>query len=177
METIRISNDRLKIMLSPEDMARYQLDRSSLDYDSEQTRKILRRILEEVGRDVDFDAVPGRLYLQIYESRAGGCEMFVTRLDQEIVEEEPTGQQYFRFPDLNTLFMLCRRLHDCPFDKKTTLLYGENRWYLGFPDGDSPFVIYDYGTLLDEAGVTYIAEYTTTLLQDHAVEQLSSMLG
>jgi negative regulator of genetic competence, sporulation and motility len=82
MELIQISESKLKIMLAPEDLLRYELDPVSADWDyaCTETRRALRTIFNEVREQTGFNAGDGRILLQFYPSRAGGCELFVTRL-------------------------------------------------------------------------------------------------
>ena len=80
MEWIVISPSKLKIMLRQEDMKRYDLCMDRLDSADEQTRHTFRQIFEEVRCHTGFDTAGERLFVQLYTSRDGGCEIFVTKL-------------------------------------------------------------------------------------------------
>ena len=80
MELILISDSKLKITLTPDDLALYELDCNTIDYDKTETRQALREIFEQVKDMTGFDAAGDRLFIQLYPSRAGGCEMYVTKL-------------------------------------------------------------------------------------------------
>ena len=80
MDLIRIDDNKLKIMLTPVDMQSYALD-DTMDYTKDETRQAFRSIMSEVRSRTGFDAEGNRVYVQLYPSRSGGCEMFVTKLD------------------------------------------------------------------------------------------------
>ena len=86
MELLRIGDNKLKVTLSGEDMEHYRLDSESMDYDTTETRSAFWQILDEAKHKTGFDAGGGRIFVQIYSSRACGCEMYVTLVGEE---EEP----------------------------------------------------------------------------------------
>ncbi len=76
MELILISNSKLKIMLSAEDMKEY-----NIECDGESALKRgFKPVLERAHEDCGFDIESGRLLVQVFPSRGGGCEMFITRV-------------------------------------------------------------------------------------------------
>ena len=80
MELILISDNKLKIMLTEEDMFRYEISADSIDYDNTETRRAFWQILDEAKHRTGFDAASERVFVQVYPSRSGGCEMYVTKL-------------------------------------------------------------------------------------------------
>ena len=80
MELIVISESKLKIMLEKEDMKRYGLFGSELNYDDPPTRKKLLSILDKAKEECGFDTGSEKLLVQLYPSKDGGSEMFVTKL-------------------------------------------------------------------------------------------------
>ncbi len=80
MELIVISDNKLKIMLSGEDLKQYSLDCSMLNYENTETRKAFWSILDEAKHRTGFDAASEKVFVQVYPSRSGGCEMYVTKL-------------------------------------------------------------------------------------------------
>ncbi len=176
METIRIGDDRLKIMLTKEDLARYDLGGRPLDPDSEEVGKALRRLVLDAG----FEGGEGRLYLQLYESKEGGCELFVTRLPAEAAEvseeeeEAPPSAAYLRFASLSDAVLLAKRLTGGGAIPESRLLHEGGVWYLAFPHG-SPAAACDYGDTLPASAAAYITEYGKTVLGQNAIEALSAL--
>ena len=78
MEVIMISNTKLKVMLSAEDMEKYSFDPE--DCADISSRSAFRSILHEAREQCGFDAVGDRVFVQYYPSKSGGGEMFVTKL-------------------------------------------------------------------------------------------------
>lgn len=80
MELIVITPTKLKIMLTPPDMKRYDLTPARMDCADEETRRSFRRIFDDARTEVGFDTAGERLFVQLFSSRGGGCEIFVTKL-------------------------------------------------------------------------------------------------
>ena len=80
VEFLVINDSKLKIIMTPEDAARYDFSTASADYDSPDTRRLFWRILDEAGEAVGFDPKGDKVLIQFYPSKDGGCEIFVTKL-------------------------------------------------------------------------------------------------
>ncbi len=83
MELIRISNRKLKIMLTPTDMCQFHLNPDSLEKGSPQMRQAFRLLFAEIRKQTDFDADDRHISVQYFPSREGGCEMFISHLKAE----------------------------------------------------------------------------------------------
>lgn len=81
MELILIGTDKLKVMLTEEDMKFYAIEFERLDYGNTETRRAIWSILDEAKRQIGFDAARDRIYIQAYKNIAGGCELFVSCAD------------------------------------------------------------------------------------------------
>ena len=82
MDFIRISDVKIKVTLSQED-----LDRCVTEGEQERgsdgsgsSHGTLRAILREIRRKTGFDATGERVLMQMFPGSDGGCELFVTRL-------------------------------------------------------------------------------------------------
>lgn len=97
MEFIMISDSKLKIALTPADMKEYSLDCETIDYDKTETRAAFWQFFDDVKLRTGFDAASDRIFVQIYSSVGGGCEMYVTKLAEEpeadIQEPEVGGRE------------------------------------------------------------------------------------
>ena len=80
MEFIKIHDKKLKIALSGEEIAQYGLTLAELDYRNVETKRALWQMLGEAKRKCGFDASGESLYVEVYPSRSGGCEIFVSCL-------------------------------------------------------------------------------------------------
>jgi negative regulator of genetic competence, sporulation and motility len=80
MELILISDSKLKVMLTPDDMASYDITCDTIDYDNTETRRAFWNILDEAKHKTGFDAASDKVFIQVYPSKNGGCELYVTKL-------------------------------------------------------------------------------------------------
>lgn len=91
MELIVISQSKLKIMLTAPDMQYYELQGNHINCVDENTRRAFRHIFDDARLQVGFDTAGERLFVQLYASRDGGCEIFVTKLGCEELYEAATA--------------------------------------------------------------------------------------
>lgn len=131
MELIRISDSKLKIMLTEADMRRYALSSDHLSYENSETRRAVKEMLQEAHEETGFDAATDRLLIQVYPSREGGCELYITKIqaateeekkDEERKEEEKKKEPppppkevrgrvvIYALPTLSALLAVCRQL-------------------------------------------------------------------
>lgn len=159
MELILISSSKLKIMLSDADMEKYDLKAETVDYDNTATRRAFWSILDDAKNETGFDAASDRLFIQMYPSKDGGCEMFVTKLGTLCTEETPAspcapdrkrpksplptkGEEkkkehlsIYSFDSLEWLLQVCRRL-------KKAKWRGRSKAYKAF-DGKCYLFLYE----------------------------------
>lgn len=88
MELIRISDRKLKIMLTPTDMCHFELNADSFGDDSAQMHRSFRLLLHEIREQTGFEADDTHISVQYFPSREGGCEMFISNLQSEDAERE-----------------------------------------------------------------------------------------
>lgn len=79
MEFLVIGESKLKIVMSADDMAAFNLDGVS-DYSSSEYRRAFWRVLDLAKKEVGFDPGGEKILIQFYPVRLGGCEVFVTKL-------------------------------------------------------------------------------------------------
>ena len=150
MEWIRISPHKLKIMLSAEDARRYALNCEKADYADIMTRDAFREILTDVQKETGFETEKDKVYIQMYPSKEGGCELFVTRMGLAFSEDEPSPPipSYhtpkkeippktvrkttvsFLFSGLEQLLSLCRRVANIYHGDSEIWQDEKKRWWL-----------------------------------------------
>ncbi len=89
MELIVIDESRIKLMLTAEEMEAYRIVEDG-------TRETIKGIMTDVSRKCGYAGavMRGRIYVEMYPSKKGGCELFVTRLaerEQKIGTERENG--------------------------------------------------------------------------------------
>lgn len=107
MELILIGADKLKVMLTEEDMKFYAIEFERLDYGNTETRRAIWSILDEAKRQIGFDAARDRIYIQAYKNITGGCELFVSCTD---TGKKTVGikKLLYRFDSMDSLLCACR---------------------------------------------------------------------
>ncbi len=196
MEWIRISQNKLKIMLTAEDARHYELNCEEADYTDMLTRAAFREILTDVKREADFDASEDKVYIQMYPSKEGGCELFVTKIglllnDQATDTPQTSGKatpraprarkenaQAFRFPSFSLLSAACRRIRALSVRKSEAFRDEKGVWWL-FLSGCEPQKLRFLSTYAREVRADlarlYLAEHGKSVCEKNAVEQLSQL--
>lgn len=90
VNTIKISETKLKVILSADDMANSHIA-GDVDYTDPDVRDALKALLRQAGQKVGFDVDKGRSFIQLYPDKTGGCELFLTLLDGGSPKSPPTG--------------------------------------------------------------------------------------
>lgn len=124
MELILINDRKLKITLSESDMKEYDIDCGTVDYSRTETRRAFWSLLDEAKHRTGFDAASDRVYIQLYPSREGGCEMYITKLgtfpdsaargDDSIAVATGRTMAY-AFPGTDPMLRVCRQLERSGF--------------------------------------------------------------
>ncbi len=187
MELILISNSKLKIMLSPDDMREHRLCCDSVDYSNTETRRAFWSILDEAKQQTGFDAASSRVYIQLYPSRSGGCELYVTKLLPECREgrsdKASEGRELiYRFEGIDPMLRVCRRLSLTGFDGSASAYIDEEKraWLCLFcvdeHELDRLAFIGEFGEECDPSSShAYIAEHGRCICPQEAIERLASL--
>jgi negative regulator of genetic competence, sporulation and motility len=195
MELIVIGENRLKIMLTEEDVDHYRLGESRTAELTPHTREILRRIFADARERIGFDTEGKRLFVQLYASKGGGCEIFVTKLgeageDTLLRALADCGDRsgggavralWLRLETLEDVTALCRRLGAAGFAGESRLYIGgeqEEGWYLSLTVRESPWeeapypFLWEYGEEVVGNPELYLSEYGTRICGESAVERM-----
>ena len=203
MELIVIGDNRLKIMLTGEDMVHYDLAEpdstgSSVNSITPHTREVLRHIFADAHNEIGFDTEGERLFVQLYASKGGGCEIFVTKLGEageiKLLKKIMGGSEtslktqdrtiWFSVDGLEVLTALCKRLDSAGFDGKSALYIHPEQpgtWYLSvtlqsdkheavcFP------LLFEYGEEVREDMGLFLGEYGRGICYGNAVKTMAKI--
>ena len=197
MELIRISDHKLKIMLTPTDMRHFELNTATFGEDRAQMHRTFRLLLEEIRRQTDFDADDSRISVQYFPSREGGCEMFISSLppQNESKSEPPplppprtskgsreaaiskgfAKEMVYRFDGVCELLAVCKRLSQLGFCGESRAFCDEHGAYFLFLSivSPSPFSIPEEYAFLAEYGSIESKNIQKNYLCEHGHEILS----
>lgn len=82
LELLLISENKIKISLTKEDLDAHGITSDDIDYDNTETRRVFWTLLDEVKNKTGFDAAKTRIFIQIYPMRDGGCELYVSKIKE-----------------------------------------------------------------------------------------------
>lgn len=80
MELIIINKSKLKIMLSADDMKKYGIDHANIADDPIKVHTAFKNILSDIELETGFNKAEDKIFIQLYPSKEGGCEMFVSKM-------------------------------------------------------------------------------------------------
>lgn len=202
MEWIRISTNKLKIMLTAEDARRYALNCAEANGAVPLAHAAFREILHDVKERTGFDTTDDKIYIQMYPSKEGGCELFITKTGLLLTEPQPPATQNetekketpvrrpprraraaFLFEEFGILLLLCRRLKKANFPAESEVWRDEKgQWWLllslptegkFFPDLS---FIREYAKERNhESARLYLPEHASPICLKKAVETLGEL--
>lgn len=195
MELILISDSKLKIMLTRDDMQQYAIDCDTVDYDNTETRRVLWSILDEAKHRTGFDAAAERVFIQLYPSKEGGCEMYVTKLgfdesraSRALLPGGPSKRGVlrsrigaYRFAALDDLLTVCRRLHTLPTPPPGSVWHDDRgEWHLILDETETPSLaltfLPEFGEPEDAGRLSIgIAERGTCICRGNAADVLGRL--
>ena len=197
MEIILISESKLKVMLTAEDLQGFEICAEILDYGNTETKRMLWDVLGRAKRSVGFDTDGHRVLVQLYPSRDGGCELFITRLGRLPCNEAPenaviaakahtrprAGGSAFGFDTMERLLAVCRRLASLPYEGESEAYLGDDRrcyLFLSEPDLSSYLpldeysFIEEYGTVENVSALRhFVGEHARPICETGAIACLS----
>lgn len=181
MELILISDSKLKIMLSKTDMTNYALRIEDIDYDNTETRRAFWSILDEAKHKTGFDAARERIFVQVFPSRCGGCEIFVTKLDNSTATRDlyvsnanKKSENIYRFSDINDLLKVCHILSEKGYTGDSAVYSDDKSYYLSITEEHK--FINEYADMRENKKYIYhILEHCNRICTKGAVEKLASL--
>lgn len=191
MEFILISDSKLKIMLTKSDLDEFDIRADQLDYSNTETKRMFWDILGRAKKSVGFNCDGIRVLVQLYASRDGGCEMFVSKLcsayeyDETADGEENEPKLHYKplhkrsadyskrgafgFDSLEWLITVCRRLIDIGYTGDSLAYIGDDRRFYLFLDGldATGYLQLDEYSFINEYGTQENTEAIFGFLSEH----------
>ena len=188
MELTLINDNKLKIMLTVEDMENLDITCEDMDYDDTATRRIFWDLLDRAKRRTGFDAASDKLLVQVYPDKTGGCMMYITKMNgvkQENATYEKkyktrlyTGKQRKRLiyavADCEALYDACRQLCEANYSGRSDIYCGSGLFFLCMDecaDGRTD-IVGEYGQCIRNPMFGYyLSEHCKRLITDNAAEK------
>ena len=195
LEILKISDSKVKIMLSESDAKRFGLNTAKVNYKDEQTRDRIWCILDEAKDKIGFSHAGNKLLIQFYPSKDGGAELFVTKLENLPEKSErliskaddmamlEKSSAIYRFCDYSDLVRSCSILKKKNGIGNSELYFSENEgFYLLLEErgmikngGICEFaVMLEFSDKIRAERLPYIREHCSLMIRSNAVEELAS---
>lgn len=198
MEHILISPGKLKLMLTRGDVERYDLV-SAVDGDADpESRQAFRTLLAD-AEQLGFDPGNDRLFIQLYPSKDGGAEIYITRLGSRLPQsagQDGRGERLSVtrigcFDTLDELAGCCKQLQTSVGKDSDSSAWVEaepKRWFLVvselltyrqfLDDGlKTEAIIGEFGrNVKTPASISYIKEHCFNFCEKRAVKILGDMI-
>ena len=188
MDFLNINGMKLKVTLSAEECAAYNIDTDRMDYSSSDVKRAIREILSAAERECDFKADGDRVLVQLFPLPDTSCEVLVTRLNgisrRDRAELSDTDglslleqrRCVFRFADFQDLLRAVRLVYR---EGIVSDLYIDDlgRYYIHakeeITDGISELAIFtEFADRLQSLPLAVLSEYGTLLAKGDAIDRI-----
>jgi len=173
MEIIEIGATQLIFVLDRNEKAKYSIDTAE---NSPLIRDGFRRLVSDLGVRSDF--LTGVL-VQIFDSKSGGCEMFVTKIPDSIgllsnIDDMPKKYIYL-FPTLDDLIFACNMLFSKGFSKGSAFADRKSKRYYLVLEKDIKYLGEFKASICKDTVLEYLYEYCSSI-SENAIETLSALI-
>ena len=112
MEVIRINRERIKIMLSPTDMEEMNINCDMLEVLDKDGKEAFSKIMQEARNKCGFISCGRKIYVQVFPSKDGGCEMFITKINDGEISDRLSKRKkyYYKFRCFEDLMKFCQAM-------------------------------------------------------------------
>ncbi len=185
-----ISEHKLKVILTKEELLRFDLTYEDLDYQAEHTKKLLSDILLRARSLSGFDPTDAKLFIEVYPDSLGGCVFYFTALPDtppdDLNEKVVPRPAVFFFEELDVLIEACTklfRLYCHRIYKSSVYRMGKGYRLVVYPldNADSVTVAFlqEYGRLLGEGPLqaAYTEEHGKPIIEGNAIDTISAFLA
>lgn len=195
VEFLLIGDAKLKIVLTEEDLRKYGISSFVKECSGREGRRNFWEVLELAKSEVGFDVGGEKILIQFYPFKAGGCEVFVTKLgilsapSAKLVTKSDRvtilskGRSYYLFDSLTDLSNASRavKLASEGFLPKSDVYFAGGKFFLSVEEyrkGGEPIefpVILEFGKGLTADFSLYIREHAEMLVGDAGIELFSKL--
>lgn len=160
MKFEKITDTKIKIILSSKDMELNNVSAENIFSNSASSQKLLQNILKEAKKKIGFEAGNSKLLVEAIMSSDEECTFTITKLiDEKICCLQNSNAFIFKFDKFDDIIDLCAFLNNLPFlclkdiSKNFSLIYYNNTYYLRFRETENQTIVVDYiKTLFSEFG-------------------------
>ena len=192
MELILVSSNKLKVILSDEEMIKFNLYEIGNGY-AVTDKKQISPLLDEIKKRSGFSADSGSVYIEMFESLGGGCEIFITREIHKLPPKSADDDSIphtksvivYKFQTASDVILASKRLNKNDISCKSKLFSMDGgAFYLSltFKKGQIPnksnglIFMEEYGEQMPHAEIVdYLGEHGSLICKENAVETLAKI--
>ncbi|MDR1409295.1 MAG: adaptor protein MecA [Oscillospiraceae bacterium] len=196
MKIEELSEERIVVELSAQDMAELEITFEELDYANIETRRVIWTLLDRAGRELRRDIDPsGRMMIEVIPRGTGGCVLHFTLIGQSkriVPQKKPPRKSTpstpclsFAFPSIDPVLDSARAYisFGSPLPEHSALYEKDGEYRLLVTPGGRPRALcaflQEYGELLPGGVMSAAAtrEYWREVVAKNALEKLSGQPG
>ena len=151
MKFEKITDVKIKIILSLQDMELNNVSAENIISNSKSSQKLLQNILNRAEKEIGFEAGDSKLLVEAIMSSDVECTFTITKLNtNQLHIEKRTNLFIFKFTFFDDFLALCNFLNCFPFlclkniSKNFSLFYYNNTYYLKFAQDKNYSIAIDY---------------------------------
>ncbi len=169
MKFEKITDTKIKIILSLRDMELNNVSAESIFSNSVSSQKLLQKMLNRAKKEIGFETGDSKLLVEAVMSSNKECTFTITKLDENELSLEKSNNSFvFKFDCFDDFLALCTFLNNFSFlclrdiSKNFSLIYYNDTYYMKYIEtGNSSIVIDFIKTLFDEFGTD--VSYSTSI--------------
>ena len=191
MEFKLVNENKLKIVLTSEDMASMDITCEEMNYDDTNTKRVFWEIFDKAKRQTGFDAAADKTLIQVHDKKSDGCLIFVTKVGTQKGDPYTYEKRYrklytgvkkkrllYMFDNSETLFELCKQLEVIGYSSKSDIFADNEKYYLYIEDNREQVLdlIGEYGCLINNPFFSfYLDEHAKKILSSDAVKTFAGI--
>lgn len=160
MKFEKITDTKIKIILSLRDMELNNVSAESIFSNSASSQKLLQNMLNKAEKEIGFETGDSKLLVEAVMSSDEECTFTITKISDEVPCCLQNSNAFiFKFDNFDDIIDLCTFLNNLSFlclkdiSKNFSLIYYNNTYYLKFIETGNSSIVKDYiKTLFDEFG-------------------------
>lgn len=162
MEFMKIGDSAIKISLGAKEAAEYNITEDMVAENNE-IKRSFSGLLERAKRELGVRLPSGKLLCEVFSSRDGGYEIFVSYLKQDENNVQKEHKFAFCIDSSDSLLYVKKRLDTLCQDYEIYAYEGTKKWYLILKSSKhldlSLGFIYELATPLCQGNLKYIQQY------------------
>ncbi len=160
MKFEKITDVKIKIILSMQDMKLNNVSAENIFSNSTSSQKLLQNMLNRAEKEIGFKTGDSKLLVEAIMSSDVECTFTITKIDEKKLHLEKNNNLFiFKFTCFDNFVALCNFLNNFSFlclkdiSKNFSLIYYNNTYYLKFINNKDYSIVIDYiKTFFDEFG-------------------------